>query len=179
MNKIKFNKMMKKIFFVLAIATMSVSSVDAQRIAVVDINQIMESMDDYQQAQTQLDDLAAKWRQQIAQEYDKIKGMYNRYQAEQVLMSDEVRKQKEDEIVAKEKEVREMQKQKFGPEGALFKKRKELVKPLQDKVYNAIEDYANAKGFDFIFDKGGSQGLIFSNDRYDKTAEILKKIKNK
>ncbi|MFK8101368.1 MAG: OmpH family outer membrane protein [Saprospiraceae bacterium] len=177
MNYIKLNKMVKKILFVFAMTFLLASTTDAQRIAVVDINQIMESMDEYQSAQTQLDDLASKWRQQIAQEYDKIKGMYNRYQAEQVLMSDEVRKQKEEEIVAKEKEVREMQKQKFGPDGALFKKRTELVKPLQDRVYKAIEDYANDRGFDFIFDKGGSQGLIFSTDRYDKTADILKKIK--
>ncbi|MFT6708929.1 MAG: outer membrane protein, partial [Flavobacteriales bacterium] len=74
------------------------------------------------------------------------------------------------------KEVREMQKSKFGPDGALFKKRQELVRPIQDRVYKAIEDYANSKGFDFIFDKGGSAGIIFSNARFDKTEDILKSL---
>ena len=123
-----------------------------------------------------MDNLAAKWRREISEEYDKIKGMYNRYQAEQVLMSDDTRQQKEEEITNKEKEVREMQKNKFGPDGALFKKRQELVRPVQDKVYNAIEEYAGEKGFDFIFDKSGNAGMIFSNERYDKTEDILKEL---
>ena len=102
--------------------------------------------------------------------------MYNRYQAEQVLLSDEVRRQKEEEIMNKEKEVREMQKKKFGPEGDLFKKRQELVAPIQEKVYSAIENFANDKGFDFIFDKGAASGMLFSNERYDKTEDILKEL---
>jgi len=133
-------------------------------------------MKEYKTAQKQIDDLAAKWRREIAEEYDQIKGMYNRYQAEQVLLSDEVRRQKEEEIMKKEKEVRDMQKQKFGPEGALFQKRQELVEPIQEQVYAAIENYANDKGFDFIFDKGAASGMIFSNARYDKTDDILKEL---
>jgi outer membrane protein len=92
-------------------------------------------------------------------------------------MSEEVKRQKEEEIMNKEKEVREMQKNKFGPEGELFKKRQELVRPIQDQVYKAIEEYANTKGFDFIFDKGGSTGIIFANAKFDKTEDILKEIK--
>jgi outer membrane protein len=176
MNTLTIGSILKKSLFTLVLATMIVSTVNAQKIAYVDVNKILNSMKEYKSAQKKIDDLAAKWRREIAEEYDQIKGMYNRYQAEQVLLSDEVRRQKEEEIMAKEKEVREMQKQKFGPEGALFKKRQELVEPIQEQVYSAIENYANDKGFDFIFDKGSASGMIFSNDRYDKTDDILKKL---
>jgi outer membrane protein len=151
----------------------------AQRIAYVDVNVILESIEEYQRAQKDLDEIAATWRQEIAQEYDKIKGQYNRYQAEQVLLSDDARRQKEEEIMEMEKRVRELQKDRFGPEGALFQKRKELVQPIQDRVYAAIQEYANDKGYDFIFDKSGSAGMIFANPSYDKTKEVLDKLKRK
>lgn len=166
--------MVKKFIFTFAFAALMAFTMTAQRIAYVDVAAVLDKVPEYKQAQKQLDDLAQKWRSEIAQEYDKIKGMYSRYQAEQVLLSDDVRNQKEEEIMAKEKEVREMQKNKFGPEGALFKKRQELVRPIQDRVYTAIEDYANDKGFDFIFDKSSNTGMIFTNARYDKTEDIIK-----
>jgi outer membrane protein len=161
--------------FVLAIAL--TSAAQAQRIAYVDVNLILESIQEYQNAQKELDRVSAGWRQEIAQEYDKIKAMYNRYQAEQVLLSDDARKQREEEIMNKEQAVREMQKEKFGAEGELFKKRQELVKPIQDKVYTAIEVYANDRGYDFIFDKGGAAGILFANPRYDVTADVLERLK--
>jgi len=159
------------------LAIVFTGAVQAQRIAYVDVNLILESIQEYQDAQTELDRVAATWRQEIAQEYDKIKAMYNRYQAEQVLLSDEARKEKEDEIMNKEQQVREMQKEKFGAEGELFKMRQELVQPIQEKVYGAVEQYANDKGYDFIFDKGGSSGILFANTRYDVTADVLATLK--
>ena len=168
---------MKKYLLSLAVLFfVGTATISAQRIAVVDINQVLESLPEYNQAQKDLDKQAATWRQEIAQEYDVIKSMYNKYQAEQVLLSDEVRKQREDEIVDKEKSVREMQKQRFGPEGALFKRRQALVQPIQDKVYSAIEDYAKSREFDFILDKGSSAGLLFVNSTYDKTDDIIDRV---
>lgn len=166
----------KKVLFIAALFMMTASSVVAQKIASIDVNGILESMPEYKKAQAELDQSAAKWRQEIAKEYDKIKGMYNKYQAESVMMTDEMRKQKEDEILAQEKTVREMQKAKFGPEGALFEKRQELVAPIQEQVYTAIEEYATDKGYDYIFDSGGATGIIFANPRYDKTDEVKKKL---
>ncbi|MEO1624091.1 MAG: OmpH family outer membrane protein, partial [Bacteroidota bacterium] len=151
-----FQKLGAKWIFAFALTAFFAFSAGAQRIAYVDLNKILDSSPDYQNAQKELDNLAAKWRRQISEEYDKIKGMYNRYQAEQVLMSDDVRQQKEEEITNKEKQVRDMQREKFGPEGALFKKRQELVRPIQDKIYTAIEEFASEKGFDFIFDKSSN-----------------------
>ncbi len=155
---------------------LSFNTLNAQRLAYVDVNQILESIEEYQGAQQELDRLASKWRQEIAQEYDKIKGMYSRYQAEQVLLSDEARKQQEDAIMNKEKEVRDLQKERFGPDGSLFKRRQELVRPIQDRVYAAIEEYANDKGYDFILDKSSSGIMIFSNPDYDKTNDILRML---
>lgn len=170
--------MIKKIllFSFLFTSLAFVTTVSAQRIAHVDINKILESDPAYNQAQEELDKLASRWRRQIAEEYDKIKGMYNRYQAEQVLMSEETRRQKQEEIETKEKEVRELQKNKFGPDGELFKKRQELVRPIQDRVYKAIEEYASDKGFDYVFDKGSNAGMIFASERYEKTDDILKAL---
>lgn len=168
MNKITF------LFLLLTLGTMT--TLRAQRIAIVDITRVLQEMPDYQAAQTDLDNIAAEWRQQIALEYDQIKAMYNKYQAEQVLLSEDARKKKEDEIMEREKQVRDLQKEKFGPEGALFRKRQDLVQPIQERVYGAIATYADDRGFDFIFDKGGSSGLIFSNDEYDKTDDIIRVV---
>lgn len=160
--------------FILTIGTMT--QIQAQKIALVDINEVLSSLPDYDNAQKELDRLSAERRQQVSQEFDKIKSMYNKLQAEQVLLSAEDKVKKEDEIIKKETEVRELQKAKFGPEGELFKKRQEMVSPIQDKVFAAIENYAAERGFDIIFDKGGATGLLFSNPEYDKTADIKKKL---
>lgn len=149
---------------------------DAQRIAIIDVNALLEANDDYINAQKEIDKVSAEWRQEIAQEYDQIKSLYNKYQAEQVLLSDEVKTQRENEIMEKEKQVRELQKQKFGPEGDLFEKRKELVNPIQDNVFAAIESYATDKGYDLIFDKSSAAGLLFASDEYDKTEEVKKRM---
>lgn len=155
------------------------SFTQAQRVAIVDINEILSSLPEYDNAQKELDRVAAEWRQQIAQEFDAIQSLYNKFQAEEVLLSPEDKKKREDEIIKKESDAREMQKQKFGPEGELFIKRQEMVSPIQERVFSAIEDYAAERGFDIIFDKGGATGLLFANDEYDKTAEIKKKLKIK
>lgn len=154
----------------------SFSTLAAQKIAVVDISVILESVDEYKQAQDQLDRRAAQWRQEIAQDYDRIKSMYNKYQAEQVIMSDAEKRRMEEQITEAETNVREMQRRRFGPEGELFKRRQELVEPIQDRVYRAIESYADERGYDFIFDKAGSAGLIFNKADHDKTQDIIRRL---
>lgn len=149
---------------------------NAQRIAVVDINAVLENYSEYKNAQVEIDKIASEWEQEIAGEFDKVKGMYNKYQAEQVLLSQEQKNQREEEIMQKEKEVREMQKRYFGPEGELFKKRQDLVSPIQEKVFSAIRDYAADKGYDLIFDKSSASGLLFTGDEYDKTDALKRKL---
>ena len=138
---------MKKILFLLLFTAFgAITQLSAQRIAIVDITRVLEDMADYTTAQAELDKLAADWRQEIALEYDQIKAMYNKYQAEQVLLSEDARKKKEDEIMEREKVVREMQREKFGAEGQLFRKRQDLVQPIQERVYAAIQNYAEDRG---------------------------------
>lgn len=165
----------KSIFSVVAIVMMALS-IQAQRVAIVDVSGLLESLPSYAAAQGEIDKASAKWRQDISMEYDQIKSMYNKYQAEMVLLSEEVKIEREDEIMEKEKQVRELQKRRFGPEGDLFRKRQELVSPVQDEVFKAIEDYAKIKGYDLIFDKAGATGLLYSNEEYDKTEEIKREL---
>lgn len=167
---------MKKLILAAALAVLSIGISSAQRIAIVDIQAVLQSMSEYQQAQTELDRIAAEWRQEIDKEYEKIRAMYNKYQAEQVLLSDDARAQRQEEIMTMEQQVRDMQKNRFGPEGDLFKKRQNLIRPIQEEVYGAIEDYADDRGYDFIFDKGGASGLIFSSEEFDKTDDVIRKV---
>lgn len=167
---------MRKLGILITLSFLMSFGLQAQKIAVVDISALLESSEDYNNAQRQLDKISADWRQEISIQLDEIKSLYNKYQAEQVLLSDDTRKEREQEIMDKEATVREIQKRRFGPEGDLFKKRQDLVSPIQDKVFAAIEDFANSRGFDIIFDKGGAAGLLYANSEYDKTDEIKKKL---
>jgi outer membrane protein len=169
--------MIKRIASTALIVLGLISFAQAQRIAYVDVTAILESLPEYQKAQEQLDKVATAWRQEIAQEQDVVKGMYSKFQAEQVLLSEEMKKSREEEIMAKEKAVREMQRLKFGPEGSLFKKREELIKPIQDKVYATIERFAEDKGFEFIFDKGSASGMLYADKKNEKTEEIKALLK--
>ncbi|MFT4534474.1 MAG: outer membrane protein [Saprospiraceae bacterium] len=168
--------MIKRLFTALSMVMLLSLSASAQRIAIVDINEVLGSFADYQAAEKEIDKAAALWRQEIAQEYDQIKAMYNKYQAEQVLLNEDQKTQREDEIMAAETTVRETQKKRFGPEGDLFNKRQEMVSPIQDKVYSAIEDFAADRGYDLIFDKGGAAGLLFVTEEYDKTEDVKKRL---
>jgi outer membrane protein len=171
--------MKKSSFIIFGMILMLSSAVqsNAQKVAIVDISLVLQSIDDYKNAQLDLDNIASKWRQDISLEQDVVKGMYNKYQAEQVLLSDDQKKKREEEIMAKEKTIREMQKDKFGAEGMLFKKRQELVKPVQERVYAVIEKYASDRGLDLILDKSSSSGIIFSAGALDKTNDILNLLK--
>ena len=168
--------MIKRLFAAFSMVMLLSLSASAQRIAIVDINDVLGSFPDYQTAEKQIDKAAAEWRQEIAQEYDQIKAMYNKYQAEQVLLNEDQKTQREEEIMAAETAVRETQKKRFGPEGDLFNKRQEMVSPIQDKVYGAIEDFAADRGYDLIFDKGGAAGLLFVTEEYDKTEDVKKRL---
>jgi outer membrane protein len=168
---------MKKIAFLLLFVAFSSVSVFAQKVAYVDMDKIMSSIPDYELAQRQLEELSETWRQEIAKEYGKVETMYKDFQAREVLMSDEMRKQKEEEIVKKEKEVREMQKQKFGPNGELFQKRKALIQPIQEKVYKAIEKYAKERRFDFILTAPDGNTVIYAKSDKDVTDDVIKRIK--
>jgi outer membrane protein len=168
---------MKKVIYALLFVAFSMTASNAQKIAVVDINAVLAAVPEYTVAEKEIERISSEWRQEISKEYDKIKSMYNKYQAEQVLLSDDAKVERENEIIKKEEEVRELQRLKFGPEGELFKKRQQMVAPIQDKVFTAIQDYAGARGFDLMFDKSSATGLLFTSTEFDKTEDIIAKVK--
>lgn len=167
---------MKKILFILfaVIGSFATTTSFAQKFAYVDTEYILSNIPEYKSAQQQLDQLSVQWQKEIETRYAQIDKLYKAYQAEQILLTEEMRKKREDEILNKEKEVKDFQKEKFGYQGDLFKKKQELVKPIQDKIYNAVKKYAEDHSYAFIFDKSSDLIMLFANARYDKSDEILK-----
>ena len=164
---------MKKIISILAIVTLMGFTVKAQKIGYVDTDMILNSIPEYKAAQTEIDKLSVDWQKEIEAKYAEIDKLYKIYQAESVLLTDDMKKKRENEIINKEKEVKELQKQRFGVDGELFNKRMELVKPIQDKIYSAVKQVAERGGLAFIFDKAGQVSLLYSNSKYDKSEDVL------
>lgn len=164
---------MKKIISILAITILTAFTVKAQKIGYVDTDQILNSIPEYKAAQTELDKLSVDWQKEIEAKYAEIDKLYKAYQADAILLTDDMKKKRENEIINKEKEVKELQKQRFGVDGELFKKRQELVKPLQDKVYSAVKAVAERSGLAIILDKAGQVSILFANPKYDKSDDVL------
>lgn len=148
----------------------------AQRYCVIDSKYILDNLPEYKQAQTKLDEVSATWQKEIDAKLQEVDRMYKSYQAEQVMLSDEMKKKREDEIIKKEKEAKELQKKRFGFEGDLFKKRQELVKPVQDKVYNAVQRLSSSKAYDIIFDKSADLSVFFADPKIDKSDDVLREL---
>jgi len=155
------------------LATIASTVSVAQKYAYVDTQYILDNISEYKAALQQLDQLSVNWQKEIEAKYANIDKLYKDYQAEQILLTDDMKKKREAEITAKEKEVKEFQKQKFGYEGELFKKKQELIKPIQDKIYNAVKKMATDQSYAVIFDKSSDLIMLYANPKYDKSDEIL------
>lgn len=164
---------MKKLIFTLVVFTFFASNSFAQRFAYVDTDYILERIPDYQKAQETLDELARQWRDEIDNRYQEIDKLYKAYQAEQVLLTEQQKIQRQQAIESKERQVKEYQKQKFGYEGELFQKRQELTKPLQDDIYNEIQKLATTKSYAVVFDRSAVT-MLYYDPKYDMSDEILK-----
>ena len=148
----------------------------SQKYAIIDTRYILDKMPDYKTAQQQLDDIAANWQKDIDARQAELDNMYKSYEAEQVMLSDDLKKKREDQLFNKEKDLRDLQRKRFGFEGDLFKIRQELVKPIQDKVYNAIQKMAVQRGYDFVLDKSEGITIIFADPKLDKSEDVLKEL---
>ncbi|HTB52609.1 MAG TPA: OmpH family outer membrane protein [Ferruginibacter sp.] len=167
---------MKSLKFVLTICSLVIASfcANAQRYAVIDSKYILGKLPEYKDAQKKLDDFSAQWQQEIERKQAILDQMNRDYEAEEVMLTDELKKKREDELYNREKEIRDLQKKYFGFEGDLFKKRQELIKPIQDKVYIAIQKLAVDRSYDFILDKSEGITVIFADPKLDKSDEVLK-----
>jgi outer membrane protein len=166
---------MKRIIFLGLLMSFSILSF-SQKFAVIDTRYILDKMPDYSQAQKQLDEIAVGWQKDIDLKQTELDKMYKDYEAEQVMLSDDLKKKREDQLFLKEKDLRDLQRKRFGFEGDLFKKRNELVKPIQDKVYNAIQKMAVQRGYDLVLDKSEGITVIFADPKFDKSEDVLKEL---
>lgn len=167
---------MKK-FFLLAIVSFLITGfAQAQRYAIIDTKYILDRLPDYKSAQKNLDDIASGWQKEIDKNQAELDKMYKDFEAEQVMLSDDLKKKREDQLFIKEKNLRDLQRQRFGFEGDLFKRRQELVKPIQDKVYNAVQKLAVQRGYDFILDKSEGITVIFADPKLEKSEDVLKEL---
>ena len=148
----------------------------AQKYAIIDTRYILDKMPDYKVAQQNLDVVAAGWQKDIDSRQTDLDKMYKDFESEQVMLSDELKKKRQDQLFVKEKELRDLQRKRFGFEGDLFKKRQELIKPIQDKVYNAVQKMAVQRGYDFVLDKSEGITIIFADPKLDKSEDVLKDL---
>ena len=167
---------MKKLLILATCFLLLASVSNAQRYAVIDSKYILDKLPEYKQAQKLLDQFSEQWQQEVDQKQALMDKMYKDYDAEQVMLSDVLKKKREDELYNKEKELRDLQKKRFGFEGDLFKKRQELIKPIQDRVYNAVQKLAVDKQYDFILDKSEGITVIFADPKLDKSADIIRNL---
>ena len=166
--------MKKSLFCILLLLMGSVSF--AQRYAIIDTKYILDKMPEYKNADKKLKEISIQWQKEIDEKEAEKDRMYKNYDAEQFMLSDELKKKRETELFNKEKEVRDLQKRRFGYDGDLFKERQRLVKPIQDKIYNAIQKIAIAKGYDFILDKSEGITVIFADPKLDRSDDVLHEL---
>jgi outer membrane protein len=163
---------MKKILLLLAISFLTIS-IQAQKFAYVDTDYILNKIPDFKQAQDKLDGLSADWQKEIENKYADVEQMYRAYQQEQVLLTDDMKEKREDAIIKKETDAKNLQKKYFGTEGNLYLKRQELIKPIQDKIYDAIQQLAADNKYAIVFDSSSDLIMLYKNDNYDKSDKVL------
>ena len=167
---------MKKIIVSFVILVTALVAGTAQKYAFVDTEYILNNIPSYKAAQDQLDKLSDEWQKEVQAKYADIDKMYKDYQAEKVLLTQDMQTKRENAIIDKEKEAKKLQNDYFGQDGELFKKREELVKPIQDQIYNAVKDIATENGYAVIFDTASGPTMLYTNPRYDVSDEVLRKL---
>jgi len=166
---------MKKIAILLLSLAISGFSF-AQKFAYVDSDYILKSIPTYESAQEQLDIMSKDWQAEIETQYAEIEKLYKEFQAEKILLTEDMKQKREEEIIQKERAVKDLQKKYFGPEGDLFKRRKELIEPIQNDIFNAVKEIATDGNFAVIFDAAGGMNFLYSDPKYDKSDMVLEKL---
>lgn len=167
---------MKKIILTFVMLALMVAGSYAQKFAFIDSEYILGNIPAFNAAQEQLDLLSRQYQKELESMYAEIEKMYQDFQAESVLLSEDMKRKREDVIISREKEYKELQRKYFGPSGDLFKRRQTLVKPIQDDIFNAVQEIANEGAYAVIFDKAGGTTLIFTNPRFDLSDQVLQKL---
>ncbi len=167
---------MKKIILSLFAVMMAIGMASAQKFALIDMDYILRNVPAYEMANEQLNQVSQRWEKEVNELSKEAETMYKNYQSDMVFLTDDQKKKREEEIVAKEKEATDLRYKYFGPEGELYKKRQSLMKPIQEDVYNAVKAVAEEKGYQTIFDRASSQSIVFASPRIDVSNEVLAKL---
>ena len=166
---------MKKLAIIIIAMFLGVS-VFSQKYGYVDTDYILTNIPEYLDAVDILEEFSIKWQKEVEEKFAEIDQLYKAYQAEAVLLPEDMKKERENEIILKEKEAKDLQKQRFGQNGDLYKKRLDLIQPIQEKIYNAIETIAEANNYAFVFDRAGSLTILFVRDKYDLSDDVLDEV---
>jgi outer membrane protein len=168
---------MKKILLLLFAAFLSLNlAAKGEQVVLVDMDYIMSAIPAYETANEQLEQISKKWQKEIETILLEVQTMYKNYQTELVFLSDEMKKKREDEIIAKEKEANDLKRKYFAPDGELYKKREALVKPIQDEIYNAVQEICEQQGYQVVLDKSSTNNLIFASPKIDISDQLLEKL---
>ncbi|HZX75461.1 MAG TPA: OmpH family outer membrane protein [Cyclobacteriaceae bacterium] len=167
---------MKKVFFAFVFLIFGLNFVNAQKFGYYDSEFVLSKMPEYAKAQGEIDQLSSAWEKDVTEMQRKINGLYSAFQAEQVLMTEEMKKERLEEIAKKEEELKNYQKKVFGFGGLFFLKKQELIKPLQDKVFDAVEKVCKTNRLAILFDKSGELVMVYTDPRHDYTDFILEEL---
>ena len=167
---------MNKKILALCLMLMAVMTMHAQKFALIDMEYILKNVPAYERANEQLNQVSRKWQAEVEALNTEASTLYKNYQNEVVFLSQEQKKQRQEDIMAKEKEASDLKKKYFGPEGELFKKRESLMTPIQDEIYNAVKDIADQRGYSLVVDRSANAGIIFGSPKIDISNEVLQKL---
>jgi outer membrane protein len=167
---------MKKAFVTFALIFFGLNFVFAQKFGYIDSEFILGKMPEYAKAQNEIEQYSAAWQKEIEEMQQKVNALYAMYQAEQVLLTEEMRQEKQDEIKKKETELKEYQKKVFGFGGLFFLKKQELIKPLMDKIFDAVGKVSKAHRLAIVFDKAAELVMIYTDPRHDYTDFVLEEL---
>jgi outer membrane protein len=167
---------MKRIIIYGVVLLLGLSSAAAQKYAFVDTEYILNRIPSYTAAQEKLDNMSEEWQQEVEALFAEVEKMYKDFQTERILLTEEMRNKREEEIVARETEAKDLQRKYFGREGLMYEKRKELIKPIQDEVYKAVKEIAVDGNFAVIFDTSSGANMLYTNPKYDMSDDVLEKL---
>jgi outer membrane protein len=167
---------MKKNFLLVLFISLLTIPLFGQKYGYIDSEYILGNLPDYKEAQAELDRVAAEWQKEIEAKFKSIDSMYKKYEVESITLPENLKKNRENAIINAEKQAKDLQKKRFGKDGDLFKKREELIKPIQDRVFTVIDEYAKERGYAFVFDVAGSMTIIYADPKWDLNEEIMQKL---
>ena len=162
-----------KTLFLLIVTLMTSIGTYAQKFAYVDSDYILSKMPEFSQAEEKIDDFSKEWQSEIELAYEEVEQMYRDYQSEQVLLTSEMKTKREEAIMEKEKSVQSLQQKYFGNNGDLYKKRQDLIKPIQDRIFDAVQQLAASNKYSIIFDASSDLIMLYSNPDLDKSDKVL------